>query len=126
MRNRRGITEGAQYIIRGMIARPARLAACVAAIAVIAACTNPLAQQYEYEEQLYLRVDGRATVVVDSSLAALVALRGVAIDPAIGGTADRDAIGRLFEGPNCRVENVSRFWERSGRRFVQVRISADD
>jgi hypothetical protein len=109
-----------------MIARPARLAACFAAIAAIAACTNPLAQQFEYEEQLYLKVDGRATVVVDSSLLALVALRGVMIDPAIGGTADRDAVRRLFEGPHCRVENVSRFWERSDRRFVQVRVSVDD
>ena len=109
-----------------MIARLARLAACFAAMAVIAACTNPLAQQYEYEEQLYLKVDGRATVVVDASLIALVALRGAAIDPAIDGATDRDAIRRLFEAPNCRVENVSRFWERRGRRFVQVRVAADD
>ena len=35
------------------------------ALALIAACSNPLGRQYEYEEQLYLRVDGSATVVID-------------------------------------------------------------
>ncbi len=111
-----------------MIARFASRAACVAALALplAAACANPFAPQYEYEEQIYLSVDGRATVVVDASLPALVALRGVAIDPSVDGPVDRDAIRRLYEGAGCRVDNVSRFWTRFGRRFVQVSVSADD
>jgi hypothetical protein len=53
----------------------------VLAVALTAACSNPLGPKYEYEEQLYLGVDGAATVVIDSSLPALVVLRGLAIDP---------------------------------------------
>ena len=39
-----------------------------------------LGKQYEYEEDLYLSLDGTATLVVNSSLAALVALRGIDIE----------------------------------------------
>ena len=110
-----------------MIARGARLAVCVvAAAAMSAACANPFVPQYEYEEQVYLSVDGRATVVIDTSLPALVALRGVAIDPSPDGSADRDGIRRVFEAARCQVENVSRFWTRRGRRFVQIRVAAGD
>ena len=109
-----------------MIVRLARLVAGVAAAAVLAACASPFAPQYEYEEQLYLSVDGRATVVIDTSLHALVALRGAAIDPSLAGSTDRDAIRRLYEAAGCRVERVGRMWERQGRRFVQVRVTTDD
>jgi hypothetical protein len=110
-----------------MIVRFVRAAAAtVVAAALSAACANPFAPQYEYEEQVYLSVDGSATVVIDSSLPALVALRGLAMDPSIGGSADRDGIRRLFEAAGCRVGNVSRFWTRNGRRFVQVTVGADD
>ena len=65
-----------------MFARFATRALIAMAIAAMSACStwNPFAAHYEYEEQVYLTVDGRATVVVDASLPALVALRGVAID----------------------------------------------
>lgn len=110
-----------------MIARPARLAAWfVVAAALSAACANPFAPQYEYEEQVYLSVDGRATVVIDASLPALVALRGAPIDPSLNGSADRDGIRRIFEAAKCRVDNVSRFWTRQGRRFVQIQVAVDD
>ena len=110
-----------------MIVRFVRLAAVlVAGAALSAACANPFAPQYEYEEQVYLSVDGRATVVIDSSLPALVALRGLAIDPSLDGPADRDGIRRVFEGAGCQVDEVSRFWTRSGRRFVQITVSAAD
>ena len=60
------------------------LAVCAAALlvafAIASACRSPFAPDYEYEEQLYLSVDGSARVTVDASLAALAALRGVAID----------------------------------------------
>jgi len=110
-----------------MIVRCARLAACAVFAAVVsAACANPFAPTYEYEEQVYLSVDGSATVVIDSSLAALVALRGLSIDRSASGATDRDTIQRLFAAAGCAVENVSRIWTRSGRRFVQVRIAAAD
>jgi hypothetical protein len=90
------------------------------------ACSNPFAPQYEYEEQVYLSVDGQATVVIDSSFAALVALRGGAIDPAILTAADRNAVKQIVSAAGCSVDSVSRFWTRSGRRFVQIQVSAAD
>jgi hypothetical protein len=34
------------------------------------------------------------------------------------------AVRRVFESAGCQVDNVSRFWTRSGRRFVQVTVEA--
>jgi len=109
-----------------MIASGVGRAAYFVAIVATAACGSPFAPQYEYEEQTYLSVDGRATVVIDSSLAALVALRGLAIDPSPNSQADRESLRHIFQAANCRVDNVSRLWRRRGRRFVQVRITVDD
>lgn len=103
-----------------------RLAAVVLAAATVAACGNPLGRQYEYDEQTYLSVDGAATVVVNSSLPALVALRGAKIDPKPDGTADRAAIRQMYASAGCTVDKVGRFWYRRGRRFVQIQVSAVD
>lgn len=113
-----------------MIARSVRAAAIALLGALLStmssACANPFAPQYEYEEQVYLSVDGAATVVIDSSFAALVALRGGAIDPAIANAADRNAVRQIVSAAGCTVDSVSRFWSRSGRRFVQIQVSAAD
>ena len=111
-----------------MFARFATRALIAMAIAATSACSawNPFAAHYEYEEQVYLTVDGRATIVVDASLPALVALRGVAIDPASFASIDRDGVRRVIEAGGCRVDSVSRLWTRSGRRFAQVQITLDD
>ena len=51
-----------------------------------AACGSDLfGREYEYEEEIYLKVDGSATVVVNASLAALSALRGAPIVRRRGG-----------------------------------------
>jgi hypothetical protein len=103
-----------------------RLAACVLAAATVAACSNPLGRQYEYDEQTYLAVDGSATVIVNSSLPALVALRGASLDPKPDGSADREAIRQMYQSAGCTVDKVGRFWYRRGRRFVQVQVSTND
>ena len=108
-----------------MFARVRTLALVTSAL-FIASCSNPLARQYEYEEQLYLSVDGSATVVVDSSLPALVLLRGASFDPSISGPTDRAAVRRLYENAGCPVDSVSRLWDRRGRRFAQIQISVTD
>ena len=54
-----------------------RLAALSLAL-LLAGCSLPFGREYEYEEQLYLDVDGSATVIVNASMPALVALRGLA------------------------------------------------
>lgn len=91
-----------------------------------AACDRPIARQYEYEEQIYLALDGSATVVVNASVPSLVALRGLALDPDPRARFDRAAIRAAYEAPGVRVVRVSRPWRRHGRRFVQVRVAVDD
>jgi hypothetical protein len=83
-------------------------------------------REYEYEEEIYLKVDGSATVVVNASLAALSALRGApSFDDGDAGV-DRDAVRRFFQSPVSEVTRVSRPWERHGRKFVQVRVDTAD
>ena len=95
-----------------------------ALLLVASACGNPLGRQYEYEEQLYLSVDGSATIILDASLPALAALRGMALDS--GGRMDRATIRRAFESGGCDVANVAQPWRRRGRRFIQVRLRTAD
>jgi hypothetical protein len=108
-----------------MFARAGLFALMTSAL-FVASCTNPLARQYEYEEQLYLKVDGSATVVVDASLPALVQLRGASFDPSLNGHTDRAAVRQLYESAGCPVDSVSRLWERRGRRFAQIQVSVTD
>ena len=54
----------------------------LAALLTTAACgSSGLFRQYEYEEEVYLSLDGSATVYVNSSIPALNALRGTSFDP---------------------------------------------
>ena len=80
--------------------------------------------EYEYEEEVYLALDGSATVNVNASVAALVALRGASLDPNPRARLDRDAVRALFsaEGTDVSV-SLSR---RDGRRFVHVSIDVPD
>jgi len=87
-------------------------------------CRNPLGKQYEYEEQLYLGVNGEAQVVIDTSIPALVALRNVPIDPSSRVQIDRDQERRLFSVSGCSNVRVGQSWIRRGRRFVQIRVTA--
>lgn len=83
-------------------------------------------KQYEYEEDLTLDIDGSATVVVNASLPALAALRGLDVPTDSSARVDRDQIRALFETPVTEVTRVSRPWRRNGRNFVQVRVSVAD
>ena len=80
---------------------------------------------YEYEEEIYLDVDGTATVNVNASVPALVALRGadLPVDPLA--RLDRDRVRAFFSGPGASVTRVS-LSRRDGRRFVHVSIDVDD
>jgi hypothetical protein len=102
------------------------LATGLAGVLAQAGCRSPFGYKYEYEEQLYLRVDGAATLVIDASIPALVALRGVAVDPSASAATDRAMLRHLFEAAGCQVDNVGQPWRRLGRRFVQIRLSTPD
>jgi hypothetical protein len=101
-----------------------RLAVLAAALAA-ASCSNVITRKYEYEEDVYLDLDGSATVYVNAAVPALVALRDapLPIDPAA--RLDRNDVRAWFEGPGARVASVSTS-RREGRRYVHLRIETDD
>src|SRR3954468_12638024 len=100
---------------------------CALCVLLIGACggTATLFRQYEYEEEIYLSLDGSATVYVNSSLAALNALRGTAFDVNPDARVDTAAVRAYFSTPVTRVVRVSQP-RRSNRRFVHVRLDVDD
>jgi hypothetical protein len=104
-----------------------RLAFVLAVLAVLvsAACGNVIARKYEYEEEIFLALDGSATVYVNASVPALVSLRGVAlpIDPAA--RLDRQAVRDLYQTPVSRVASVTTS-RREGRRYVHLRLDVPD
>jgi hypothetical protein len=83
-------------------------------------------RQYEYEEDLYLSLDGSATVSVTSSLAALNALRGTSFDTSPAASLDRDAVQRFFDTAVTHVSRNPSTFRRNGRRFVHVRMEVPD
>lgn len=80
-------------------------------------------KRYEYEEDLTLDLNGSATVVVNASLPALLALRGV---DGGGERVDRERIRAAYQSPVTEVARVSRPWRRNGRQYVQVRVTTPD
>jgi hypothetical protein len=89
------------------------------------ACGGIFARQYEYEEELYLATDGSATVVVNASVPALMALRGLNLNPDPSARVDRAVIRAAYESPVAQVTRITS-WRRHGRRFVQVRLGVSD
>ena len=101
-----------------------RLAVLAAALAG-ASCSNVITRKYEYEEDVYLDLDGSDTVYVNAAVPALVALRDapLPIDPAA--RLDRNDVRAWFQGAGARVASVSTS-RREGRRYVHLRIETDD
>ena len=82
-------------------------------------------KEYEYEEELYLSLDGSATLNVNASVAALVALRGADLDVDPLARIDRERIRALFAAPDVEDVAVS-LSRRDGRRFVHVSVEIAD
>lgn len=97
---------------------------CVVAV-FTAACGGVLKKQYEYEEEIYLFLDGTATVNVNASVASLVALRGADLPVDPGARVDRRRVRALFEGRGVTVTRVS-LSRRNRRRFVHVGLDVAD
>ena len=70
-------------------------------------CSVVLPKQYEYEEEIYLALDGTATVYVNGSIPALVALRGLPLDVKPRALVDRNQIRALYTSPVTQVTRVS-------------------
>jgi hypothetical protein len=97
----------------------------VAAV-LLSACAGGLGKrQYEYEEELYLALDGSATLNVNASVPALVALRGAALNTSPRSRFERERIRAFFDGPGVTVTALSSS-RRYGRRFVHVSMDVAD
>lgn len=92
----------------------------------MAGCSaNPLSRKYEYEEEVYVDLDGSATVYVNAAVPALVALRGIDLPLDARARLDRDDVRAAFGSPVSRVASVSAS-RRDGRRYIHVRVEVDD
>jgi hypothetical protein len=110
--------------MRSGACRAAVALSIVLAAAAVEGCGGLFQRQHEYEEELYLDIDGSATVVVNASMASLVALHGAALDPRPDAPPDRDAVRALFSAPGVEVETPT-FFRRNGRRFVHVTVDVE-
>jgi hypothetical protein len=106
-----------------------RLRAVAALLIVLAAMacgrTGSFFRQYEYEEEVYVSLDGTATVYVHSSIAALNALHGASFNTSPVAAIDRAALREYFSSPVTQVTWV-RPSRRSGRRFAHLRLEVQD
>jgi hypothetical protein len=88
---------------------------------------GPLGPAYEYEEDLKISLDGSATLVVNASVPALVALRALPLGTDLRTRADqlKDQLRAIYTSDNTRVGRISN-WTRAGRRFVGIHITVTD
>jgi hypothetical protein len=115
-------------IVRRMRTRARATAAVIVMLAALnSSCgVRVFGKVYEYEEDLYLSLDGSADLIVNASVPALVALRGVNVNPDSEALLDREGVRSAYSSPLTEVTRVSRPWRRQGRRFVQVRLRVSD
>ena len=97
----------------------------VAAAVISASCRGTFSRKYEYDEDIYLGLDGTATIYLNASIAALVALRGVDLDVNPRARFDRNKVRALFETPVTEVASLTAS-RRDNRRYVHLRINVSD
>ena len=119
-----------RFPVRGRVHRAIFLLSAVVIAGQLAACNRVLGKQYEYEEDTTLSLDGSAIVYINASVASLVALRGLDLDPTTRARFDQQFVAnvrRQAEATGCLVDSVSSSaWYRSGRRFIQLRLRVPD
>ena len=102
-----------------------RLALALVAAAATFSCRSILPTQYEYDEEINLSLDGSATMFVNGSVPALVALRGMPLDPSPAAPLNREAVTQFFTSSGVHVARIGTS-RRNGRRFVHVRLEVSD
>jgi len=100
---------------------------CLALAVAATACGSAggFFRQYEYEEEVYLSLDGTAIVYVTCSIPALNALRGTSFDTRSNAPVDPVGVRAYFSTPVTRVTDIDTS-RRANRSFVRVRIEVDD
>jgi hypothetical protein len=102
------------------------LATAAVLMAAMGCSAGGFFRPYEYEEEMYLALDGSATVYVNSSIAALNALRGTTFDTDPRARVDREAVRRYFETAVTHVHGRVSTSRRFNRQFIHVRLDVPD
>lgn len=92
---------------------------------LLPACSGVMSRKYEYEEEVFLALDRSATVTVNASVPALVALRGLDLPVDPTARLDLQKVRAFYETPVTRVASVTSS-RRDGRRYVHLRIDVAD
>ena len=101
------------------------LALLLLIVLVSLACANVITRKYEYEEEVFLALDGSAAVYVNASVPALVALRGLELPLDPSARLDRMVVRDLYNTPVSRVESVTTS-RKERRRYVHLRLDVPD
>jgi hypothetical protein len=101
------------------------VAAVALAALASASCRSALRPKYEYDEDVFLALDGSAIVYLNASVPALVALRGLDLDVDPHARLDRAKIRAFYESPVTHVVNNAAS-RRDNRRYVHLRIEVSD
>jgi hypothetical protein len=104
---------------------PIALVLAAVACSLSASACGAFEQRYEYEEEMYLRLDGSATVNVNASVASLVSLRGVDLPVDPNARVDRERVRALVTTTGTLPPRIT-FSRRQGRRFVHARLEVPD
>jgi hypothetical protein len=102
-----------------------RVAWPLLAAAIAASACAGVGRDYEYEEEVYVSLDGSAMLVVSASIPALVALRGARFPVDPWARIDRAELREFFSGPGVDVASVT-LSRRHGRRFAYVTLRVTD
>lgn len=103
------------------------LSLLVMVVLLSSACSRVpgLVTQYEYDETVNLSLDRSATVYVNGSIPALVALHGLDLDPDPKARFDSARIRRLYTAPGVTVRQITGS-RRNARRFLHITLDVDD
>lgn len=114
-----------RLLSRSCVQRLLALAGACVVLLTLSGCRSVLAVKYEYDEEIFLELDGSATVYVNASVPALVALRGAPLDVDPRARLDRNDVRDFFASPVTEVESVTTS-RRDNRRYVHVRLNVSD
>jgi hypothetical protein len=107
----------------------ARRSMAVAALPVLlvwsCACRALVPRHYEYDEQVDLSLDGSATIFINGSVPAIIALRGIPLDASPSAVVERDAVRTFYESNGVTLAQMSTS-RRDGRRFLHLRLKVAD
>ena len=97
----------------------------LASVLLSTACGGIVSRKYEYEEEIFLALDGSASVYVNASVPALVALRGMNLPLDPSARLDRQLVREIYTSPVTQVASVTTS-RRDGRRYIHLRVNVAD